>query len=63
MTPPPAATLQRSARIPHLETLSVEAQADMEQARRLGTPDPDVYRISDHHPARPHMGLHSRAES
>jgi hypothetical protein len=31
--------------------LSDEALADMAEARRLGTPNPDVYRIFDHHPA------------
>jgi hypothetical protein len=31
--------------------LSDEALADMAEARRLGTPNPGVYRIFDHHPA------------
>lgn len=51
MTTPPAAALQSTARIPYPDELSAEARADMEQARRMGTPNPDVYRIFDHHPA------------
>ena len=48
---PPAPTLQRTARIPYPQELSPAAQAHMADARRLGTPNPDVYRIFDHHPA------------
>ncbi len=48
---PSSPTLQPTARIPYPEELSSAAQAHMAEARRLGTPNPDVYRIFDHHPA------------
>jgi alkylhydroperoxidase family enzyme len=47
-TPPPA--LRDDSRIPCRAELSPEAEADMAEARRLGTPNPYVYRIFDHHP-------------
>lgn len=51
MMTPPTASLRAQARIPYLQTVSDEAQTAMAEARRLGTPNPDVYRIFDHHPA------------
>lgn len=49
-TVPSPGVLSDRARIPYPEQLSLEAQGHMEEARRLGTPNPDVYRIFDHHP-------------
>lgn len=51
MTTPATASLSAQARIPFPASVSDEAMADMAEARRLGTPNPDVYRIFDHHPA------------
>lgn len=48
--PPTAGILNDRARIPYPERLSAQAEGLMEEARRRGTPNPDVYRIFDHHP-------------
>ena len=45
-TVPTAVLLNDRARIPYPERLSPQAQGHMEEARRLGTPNPDVYRIA-----------------
>lgn len=49
-TTAPTALLSDEPRIPYPRDLSPEAQAHMAEARRLGTPNPDVFRIFDHHP-------------